>query len=270
MPVDETGLVDLAELLHAIKKDTILISIMAVNNEVGTIQNVKAIAKIAHDYNILFHTDAVQAIGIMKIDVQDMEIDLMSISSHKIHGPKGVGALYIKDGVMIEPIMFGGENQERGKRAGTENVPAVVGFGKAIELSVKNNIITNKRLKMIREYFLEKLSEKVDNFQVNGHPHQKSNAILNISFTGVEGESLLMLLDLAGICVSTASACTSKSLLPSHVLKAMNVPDEIAQSSIRISFGINISKSDVDFVVSEIQKAVSKLRAISPIKTRRS
>ena len=270
LPVDETGLVDLAELLHAIKKDTILISIMAVNNEVGTIQNVKAIAKIAHDYNILFHTDAVQAIGIMKIDVQDMEIDLMSISSHKIHGPKGVGALYIKNGVMIEPIMFGGENQERGKRAGTENVPAVVGFGKAIELSVKNNIITNKRLKMIREYFLEKLSEKVDNFQVNGHPHQKSNAILNISFTGVEGESLLMLLDLAGICVSTASACTSKSLLPSHVLKAMNVPDEIAQSSIRISFVINISKSDVDFVVSEIQKAVSKLRAISPIKTRRS
>jgi len=270
LPVDSTGLVDLAELLHAIRKDTILISIMAVNNEVGTIQNVKAIAKIAHDYNILFHTDAVQAIGVMKVDVQDMEIDLMSISSHKIHGPKGVGALYVKDGVMIEPIMFGGENQERGKRAGTENVPAIAGFGKAIELSTKNYIITNKKLKMIRDYFLEKLGETVEHFQVNGHPQQKSNAILNVSFYGVEGESVLMLLDLAGICVSTSSACTSKSLLPSHVLKAMNVPDAVAQSSIRISFGINISKSDVDYVVSEIQKVVAKLRAISPIKAGRN
>lgn len=269
LPVDSTGLVDLAELLHAIRKDTILISIMAVNNEVGTIQNVKAIAKIAHDYNILFHTDAVQAIGMMKIDVQDMEIDLMSISAHKIHGPKGVGALYIKDGVMIEPILFGGENQERGKRAGTENVPAIAGFGKAVEITSKNYIMTNKRIKMIRDYFLEKLSEKVDHFLVNGHPHQKSNAILNVSFYGVEGESLLMLLDLAGICVSTSSACTSKSLLPSHVLKAMNVSDEVAQGAIRISFGINISKSDVDYVVSEIQKAVAKLRAISPIKAGR-
>lgn len=270
LPVDSTGLVDLAELLHSIRKDTTLISIMAVNNEVGTIQNVKAIAKIAHDYNILFHTDAVQAIGMMKIDVQDMEIDLMSISSHKIHGPKGVGALYIKDGVMIEPILFGGESQERGKRAGTENVPAIAGFGKAIEIAAKNYIITNKRLKTIRDYFLEKLTEKVEHFQVNGHPHQKSNAILNVSFLGVEGESVLMLLDLAGICVSTSSACTSKSLLPSHVLKAMNIDDEVAQSSIRISFGINISKSDVDYVVAEIQKVVAKLRAISPVKAGRS
>ncbi len=269
LPVDSTGLVDLAELLHAIRKDTILISIMTVNNEVGTIQNVKAIAKIAHDYNILFHTDAVQAVGIMKLDVQDMEIDLMSMSAHKIYGPKGVGALYVKDGVMIEPIHFGGENQERGKRAGTENVPAIAGFGKAVEIASKNYIITNKRLKMTRDYFLEKLSEKVEHYQVNGHPQQKSNAILNVSFLGVEGESVLMLLDLKGICVSTSSACTSKSLLPSHVLKAMNVPDEVAQSSIRISFGNNVSKSDVDYVVSEIQKTVAKLRTISPIKVGR-
>ncbi len=269
LPVDSTGLVDLAGLLHAIRKDTILISIMTVNNEVGTIQNVKAIAKIAHDYNILFHTDAVQAVGIMKLDVQDMEIDLMSMSAHKIYGPKGVGALYVKDGVMIEPLHFGGENQERGKRAGTENVPAIAGFGKAVEIASKNYIITNKRLKMIRDYFLEKLSEKVEHYQVNGHPQQKSNAILNVSFLGVEGESVLMLLDLKGICVSTSSACTSKSLLPSHVLKAMNVPDEVAQSSIRISFGNNISKSDVDYVVSELQKTVAKLRTISPIKVGR-
>lgn len=269
LPVDSTGLVNLAELLHAIRKDTILISIMAVNNEVGTIQNIKAIAKIAHDYNILFHTDAVQAIGVMKIDVQDMEIDLLSISSHKIHGPKGVGALYVKNGVRIDPIQFGGNSQERGKRAGTENVPGIAGFGKAIEITSRNCIINNKKLKNIRDYFLQKLEEKVEYFQVNGHPHQKSNAILNISFYGIEGESILMLLDLAGICVSTSSACTSKSLLPSHVLKAMGIPDDIAQGSIRISFGTNISKSDVDFVVDEIQKVVAKLRAISPIQAGR-
>lgn len=269
LPVDSTGLVKLPELLHAIRKDTTLISIMSVNNEVGTIQNIKAIAKIAHDYGIIFHTDAVQAIANIKMDVQDMEIDLMSMSSHKIHGPKGVGALYVKNGVRIDPITFGGNNQERGKRAGTENVAGIAGFGKAIEIATKNYIINNKKLKMIREYFLEKLSEKVQFFQVNGHPHQKSNAILNISFYGIEGESILMLLDLAGIAVSTSSACTSKSLLPSHVLKAMGIPDEIAQGSIRISFGTNISKSDVDYVVDEIEKVVTKLRAISPIQAGR-
>ncbi len=269
LPVDSTGLVKLPELLHAIRKDTTLISIMSVNNEVGTIQNIKAIAKIAHDYGILFHTDAVQAIGNVKMDVQDMEIDLLSMSSHKIHGPKGVGALYVKNGVRIDPITFGGNNQERGKRAGTENVAGIAGFGKAIEIATKNYIINNKKLKMIREYFLEKLSEKVQFFQVNGHPHQKSNAILNISFYGIEGESILMLLDLAGIAVSTSSACTSKSLLPSHVLKAMGIPDDIAQGSIRISFGTNISKSDVDYVVDEIEKVVTKLRAISPIQAGR-
>jgi len=270
LPVDQTGLVKLPELLHAIRRnETILISIMAVNNEVGTIQNIKAIAKIAHDYGILFHTDAVQAIGNMKIDVQDMEIDLLSMSSHKIHGPKGVGALYVKNGVLIDPILFGGNNQERGKRAGTENVPGIAGFGKAVEIATRNYIINSKKLRTIREYFLDKLSEKVEHFQVNGHPQQKANGILNISFYGIEGESILMLLDLAGICVSTSSACTSKSLLPSHVLKAMNIPDEIAQSSIRISFGTNISKSDVDYVVNEIEKVVSKLRAISPIQAGR-
>lgn len=269
LPVDEYGLVKLPDLLHEIRKDTTLISIMAVNNEVGTIQNIKAIAKIAHDYGILFHTDAVQAIGSINIDVQDMEIDLLSMSAHKIHGPKGVGALYVKNGVRIDPITFGGENQERGKRSGTENVPGIAGFGKAIEIACRNHIINNRKIKTIREYFLEKLKEKVEYFQVNGHPHQKSNAILNISFYGIEGESIMMLLDLAGIAVSTSSACTSKSLLPSHVLKAMGISDEIAQGSVRFSFGTNISKSDVDYVVDEIAKVVAKLRAISPIQAGR-
>ena len=268
LPVDKTGLVSLPDLLHAIRKDTILISIMAVNNEVGTIQNVKTLAKIAHDYDIIFHTDAVQAIGQINIDVQDMEVDLLSISAHKIHGPKGVGALYVKSGINFEPITFGG-NQERGKRSGTENVAGIAGLGKAVELATKNHIETNRKLINIRDYFLEKLSENVEYFQINGHPHQKSNAIVNISFYGIEGESLLMLLDLAGICVSTGSACTSKSLLPSHVLEAMKVPADIAQGSIRFSFGTNISKADVDYVVSELAKAVAKLRSISPIQAGR-
>ena len=269
LPVDETGLVNLPELLHAIKKETILISIMSVNNEVGTIQNIKAIAKIAHDYGILFHTDAVQAVGHLKLDVQDMEIDLMSISAHKIHGPKGVGALYVKSGVAIEPLLYGGEDQERGKRAGTENVPGIAGFGKAIELATKNYIVNNRKIKFIRDYFVEQLKEKVDFFQINGHPHQKSNAILNVSFQGVEGESVLMLLDLAGICVSTSSACTSKSQLPSHVLKAMGLSEMENKGAVRFSFGTNISKSDVDYVIEQIQKVVAKLRAISPIQAGR-
>ncbi len=269
LPVNSTGLVNLPELLHAIRKDTILISIMSINNEVGTIQNIKTIAKIAHDYGILFHTDAVQAIGNLKMDVQDMEIDLMSMSAHKIHGPKGVGALYVKSGVSIDPIIFGGEDQERGVRGGTENVPAIVGFGKAIELATKNQFVNNKIIKDIRDYFVSKLTERVQFIKINGHPHQKSNAIVNVSFYGVEGESVLMLLDLAGICVSTSSACTSKSSLPSHVLKAMGIADDVAQSSIRFSFGTNISKSDVDYVVDELDKIVTKLRAISPIQAGR-
>ena len=209
-----------------------------------------------------------QAIGQIKIDVQDMEIDLMSISAHKIHGPKGVGALYVKSGIRFDPITFGG-NQERGKRSGTENVPGIAGLGKAVEIATKNYLITNKKLKNIRDYFLDKLAENVEYYQINGHMHQKSNAILNISFYGIEGESLLMLLDLAGICVSTGSACTSKVLEPSHVLKAMKIPDDIAQGSIRFSFGTNISKADVDYVVEELAKAVNKLRAISPIQAGR-
>ena len=269
LPVDETGLVDIAELLHAIRKDTILISIMAINNEVGTVQNVKAIANIAHDYGILFHTDAVQAVGHIQLDVQDMQIDLMSMSAHKIHGPKGVGALYIRNGVEIDPIICGGEDQERGLRGGTENVPGIVGFGKAIEISIANQVVNNKKLRDIRERFVAKLTEKIPYFKVNGHQYQKSNAILNVSFYGVEGESILMLLDLAGIYVATSSACTSKSMLPSHVLKAMGISDEIAQSSVRFSFDINISKSDIDYAVEEIAKVVEKLRAISPVQAGR-
>lgn len=264
LPVDSTGLVSITELLRAIRKDTILISIMAVNNEVGTIQNIKTIAKTAHENGIIFHTDAVQALGALRLDVQDMEIDALSISAHKIYGPKGVGALYVKNGIRIENLVDGG-SQERGKRGGTLNVPGIAGFGKAAEIAVRDLAINQQKLRSIREYFLSKLKEDVEYIHINGHPHQKIQGTVSVSFEMVEGESLLMLLDLDGVAVSTASACTSNSLLPSHVLKAMGIEDELAQGTIRFSFGKNTSKADVDYALEVLTNAVKKLRAISPI-----
>lgn len=264
LPVDKTGLVSIVDLLHSIRKDTTLISVMAVNNEVGTIQNIKAIAKIAHDYNILFHTDAVQALGTIRLDVQDMEIDAMTLSAHKIYGPKGVGCLYLKNGVRIENMIVGG-SQERDKRGGTLNVPAIAGFGKAVEIAVRDMLINQQKLRSIREYFLRAVSEKIEFIHVNGHPQQKVNGILNMSFEMVDKESLLMLLDMEGIAVSTGSACTSNSVEDSHVLKAMGLEAELANGSLRFSFGKNLSKSDLDYVVETLDKVVSKLRSISAI-----
>ncbi len=264
LPVDRNGLVSMVELLHSIRKDTTLISIIAVNNEVGTIQNIKAIAKIAHDYGIIFHTDAVQAIGNVKIDVQDMEIDALTMSAHKIYGPKGVGCLYLKNGIRIEPLIVGG-SQEREKRGGTVNVPLVAGFGKACEVAVRDMLINQQKLRNIREYFVRNLNEKIEYITINGHPQQKINGILNVSFDMVDNESLLMLLDMDGVAVSIASACTSGSNEQSHVLKAMGLENSVVQSSLRISFGKNISRSDVDYAVDVISKAVAKLRSISAL-----
>ena len=264
LSVDETGLVSLAELLHYIKPETILISVMSVNNEVGTIQNIKAFAKTAHENGIIFHTDAVQAIGALKMDVQDMEIDAMTMSAHKIYGPKGVGALYLKNGIRIENLINGG-NQERGKRGGTLNVPGIAGFGKAIEIAVRDLSVNQQKLKAIRQYFLDKVEENIPYVHLNGHPHQKIQGTVNLSFELIEGESILMLLDLEGIAVSTGSACTSGSLEPSHVLKAMGLSNELAQGSIRFSFGKSISKDDVDYAIDKLAEAVEKLRSISPL-----
>ncbi len=264
LPVDKTGLVNMVELLHSIRKDTTLISIMAVNNEIGTIQNIKAIAKIAHDYGIIFHTDAVQALGAIKLDVQDMEIDAMTLSAHKIYGPKGVGCLYLKNGIRIESLISGG-NQERGKRGGTINVPAVAGFGKAVEIAVRDMAINQQKLRSERDYFLRSIEDKIEYVSINGHPQQKINGILNISFEMVDNESLLMLLDMDGVAVSIGSACTSNSAEPSHVLKAMGLDENIIKSSIRISFGKNLTKSDIDYVVEVLEKAVAQLRSISAI-----
>ena len=264
LSVDETGLVSLAELLHYIKPETILISVMSVNNEVGTIQNIKAFAKTAHENGIIFHTDAVQAIGALKMDVRDMEIDAMTMSAHKIYGPKGVGALYLKNGIRIENLINGG-NQERGKRGGTLNVPGIAGFGKAIEIAVRDLSVNQQKLKAIRQYFLDKVEENIPYVHLNGHPQQKIQGTVNLSFELIEGESILMLLDLEGIAVSTGSACTSGSLEPSHVLKAMGLSNELAQGSIRFSFGKSITKADIDYVVEKLTGVVEKLRAISPL-----
>ncbi len=262
--VDSTGLVNLAELLHSIKPTTTLVSIMAVNNEVGTIQNIKAIGKIAHDYGLVFHTDAVQAAGAIKLDVQDMEIDAMSLSAHKIFGPKGIGCLYVKEGIKIEPLIVGG-SQERAKRGGTLNVPAIAGFGKAMEIASRDIIINQQKLRGIRDYFISNVKDKIEYVSVNGHPQQKVNGIVNLSFEMVDNESLLMLLDMDGVAVSTGSACTSNSIEPSHVLEAMGLDEKLARGSLRFSFSKNISKADIDYVIEVLSKAVERLRSISAL-----
>lgn len=268
LPVDETGLVSMADLLHEIRPDTILVSIMAVNNEVGTIQYLRAIGEIVKDFKAYFHTDAVQALGVMDIDVGEMHIDLMSMSSHKLHGPKGVGALYVKKGTPIKKIMFGGE-QEKNKRGGTLNVPAIVGFGKAVESTKRDLKAINKKLKEITNYFEKKMEYEIPDIKFNGNPKQKAPGIVNISFNNIDNESILIKLDLNDIAVSTGSACASGSLTKSHVLKAMGLTQEEVNSAIRFSFGVDITRDDVDYVVRKLVEIVGELREISPIKTKK-
>ena len=262
--VDENGVVSLAEIMHHIKKSTILISVMTVNNEVGTIQNIKAIAKTAHENDILFHTDAVAALGTVRLDVKDMEIDLMSMSAHKINGPKGCGALYIKNGVNCQDLIDGG-NQERKRRGGTSNVPAIAGFGKACEIATRDVVINQQKIKTIRDYFVKQITQNIPYTIVNGHPHQKVQGIVNIGFEMINNESLLTMLDLAGIAVSIGSACNAGVAQNSHVLSAMKVPEEYLKGSIRFSFDKHISKEDIDYTIDQLKSCVGKLRAISPI-----
>lgn len=264
LDVDEDGIVDLEQLRASIKDTTILISIMFANNEIGTIQPIKEIGKIAKENDVLFHTDAVQAMGHVKIDVNDLNIDLLSMSAHKIYGPKGVGALYIRRGVKIDPLISGGA-QERNKRAGTENVPGIVGLGKAVEIAYENMEDSNKKLINLRDSLIKKIEDNIDYIRLNGHRTERLPGNVNFSFEFIEGESLLLSLDMVGIAASSGSACTSGSLDPSHVLLSIGLPHEIAHGSLRLSLGDFNTEDEIDYVVDKLVTIVDRLRQMSPL-----
>ena len=249
--VDKEGKINLQELENSIKQSTILISIMTANNEIGTIQPIKEIGKIAKKHKILFHTDAVQAIGNIKIDVKEMNIDLLSMSAHKFYGPKGVGALYVREGVNFKEIQDGG-HQENGKRAGTENVAGIVGMGKAIELAYENIEEYNKKLIELREYCIEKLQSKIGKIKINGARKDRLPGNINISFLGEDSSDLLLKLDEKGICTSAGSACNTGTSSPSHVLMAIGLNNEEAEGALRITLGKENTKEDIDYLVNNI------------------
>ena len=262
--VNENGVINLDDLKNAITDKTILISVMFANNEIGTIQPIKEIGKIANTKNIYFHTDAVQAVGNVKIDVDSMGIDLLSLSAHKFYGPKGVGALFVRKNVKFNKMQDGG-HQEKNKRAGTENVPGIVGLGKAIELAYENIDEYNEKLTKLRDLYISEIEKRIPYVRVNGDRKNRLPGNANISFEFVEGESLLLNLDTNGICASSGSACTSGSLDPSHVLLAIGLPHEIAHGSLRITFGEENTEEDVYFLVDTLVKVVEKLRNMSPL-----
>ena len=262
LPVDSHGFIKFADFLRAIKSNTILISIMSANNEIGTIQNIKAISQTAHEKGVIFHTDAVQLYGNMNLDVEDLGIDAMTISSHKIYGPKGVGALYVSNKVKIDPIVFGG-NQERDKRGGTSNTAGIVGFAKACEIAHRDMRSNNHKVRSLSEYFMSKLMDSVENIKINANTKQKLPHIISVSFVGVDGESLLVKLDLNGVAVSTGSACFSENMLVSHVMNAVGLNNDDARCTVRFSLGKNNSYEEIDKAVSIIARSVEELRAFS-------
>jgi cysteine desulfurase len=264
LPVDKDGRIQIDDLRAAITDRTILVSVMFANNEIGTIQPVKEIGSVCRERGVLFHTDAVQAVGNLSIDVAEMKIDLLSLSAHKFYGPKGVGALYIRKGVRVDSYMHGGA-QERRKRAGTENVPGIVGLGVAIEKAAQNIDNNVSRIRSLRDKLLDKILDEIPNTRLNGDRNDRLPGNINISFQFIEGESLLLLLDNAGIAASTGSACSSGSLEPSHVLLATGLPAEIAHGSLRLTLGLENTDEDVSYVFSEIKKAVERLRVMSPL-----
>ncbi len=264
LPVDEFGIVSVEDVKKAIRPDTALITIMAANNEIGTIQPIAEIGKIAKEAGVLFHTDAVQAIGAIPVDVKEWNVDMLSLSGHKFHAPKGVGALYIRKGIRISNLIYGGA-QERGLRAGTENLPGIVGLGKAIELAVAELPEYAARLTLLRDKLIDGILAHIPDVQLNGHRTQRLPGNVNVSVRYVEGEALLMRLDLAGIAASSGSACTSGSLDPSHVLLAIGLPHEIAHGSLRLSLGNDTTEEAVDYVIETLPNIVNTLRAMSPL-----
>ena len=264
LPVDEYGLVTPGQVEAAIRPDTILISIMFANNEIGTIQPIAEIGRIAREKGICFHTDAVQAMGNIKINVSELNVDMLSMSAHKFYGPKGVGALYVRKGVKLTSFMHGGA-QERGRRASTENVPGIIGLAKALELADMNMEQHNRKLVALRDRTIEEIEKKIPFVRLNGHREKRLPGNVNFSFEFIEGESLLLMLDLKGIAASSGSACTSGSLDPSHVLLAIGLPHEKAHGSLRITFGDENTDEDVDYLMEILPEIVRRLREMSPL-----
>ena len=264
LPVDEYGFVTPEQLDAAIRPDTTLVSIMTANNEIGTIEPIAELAAVCKKHGVLFHTDAVQAIGSVKIDVKAMQIDMLSMSGHKFHAPKGIGVLYIRKGVRLQQFMNGGA-QERNRRAGTENLASIVGIGKAIEIATADIDAHNKKLSAIRDHMIERILKEIPYTRLNGHPTTRLPGNVNVCFRFIEGESLLMLLDAKGIAGSSGSACTSGSLDPSHVLLAIGLPHEIAHGSLRLSLSEENTMEEADYVVDALVEIVSRLRSMSPL-----
>ncbi|WP_024622040.1 cysteine desulfurase NifS [Metaclostridioides mangenotii] len=264
LDVDSEGKIDLKELEDAIRDTTVLISIMFANNEIGTIEPIKEACAIAKKHDILFHTDAVQAAGNIPVDVKDLDIDLMSMSSHKIYGPKGVGAIYIKRGVKLHNLVHGGA-QEKGKRAGTENIPAVVGYGKAAEIAKQNLPNHIETLTRLRKKLIDGILEAIPFTRVNGSLDDRLPGNVNFAFEFIEGEGILLLLDMLGIAGSSGSACTSGSLDPSHVLLAIGLPHEIAHGSLRLTVGDFTTDDDIDYIIENLPKVIERLRSMSPL-----
>ena len=262
--VDENGVLKLDELKKAIRPDTILISVMFANNEIGTIQPIKEIGEIAREHGILFHTDAVQAYGHVQTRVDELPIDMMSASGHKINGPKGIGFLYIRKGVKIRSFVHGGA-QERSRRAGTENIPGIVGLAAAVKKNFANMEERTRKETELRDYLIERIEKEIPYCRLNGHRTDRLPNNVNFSFQFIEGESLLIMLDMKGICASSGSACTSGSLDPSHVLLAIGLPHEIAHGSLRMTLSEENTKEEIDFVADELKGIVERLRSMSPL-----
>ncbi|MDR1773543.1 MAG: cysteine desulfurase NifS [Clostridioides sp.] len=264
LDVDKYGKIDLNELENAIKDTTVLISVMFANNEIGTVEPIKEIGQIAKKHNILFHTDAVQAVGNIPVDVKELGIDLMSMSSHKIYGPKGQGAMFIRKGIKILNLIHGGA-QEKTKRAGTENVAGIVGFGKAAEIANKNMEEHVERLSRLSKKLIDGVLERIPHTRVNGHPTDRLPGTTNFAFEYIEGEGILLLLDMLGIAGSSGSACTSGSLDPSHVLLAIGLPHEIAHGSLRLTIGEFTTDEDIDYILENLPSVIERLRSMSPL-----
>ena len=264
LPVNEFGEISLDDLKNAIKDTTILITVMFANNEIGTIEPIEEIAKIAKEHGILFHTDAVQAIGAVEIDVKKMGIDMLSMSGHKFNGPKGVGALYVRRGVKIDNFVHGG-GQENGRRAGTENTPGIIGLAEAIEIATKNIPEKAKKISELRDYAIAEIEKRIPYCRLNGHRTKRLCGNINFSFEFIEGESLLLMLDIKGVAASSGSACTSGSLDPSHVLLGIGLKHEIAHGSLRISLGYQNTKEEIDYLLDILPSIVQRLRDMSPL-----